>query len=236
MIEAEGVAKVHRQGEREVHSLERVSLTVEAGEYVAIRGPSGSGKTTLLQLLGGLDTPTSGRVVFRGRDLGAISDRERSLLRRREVGYVFQSFNLVPSLTAAENVVLPLLLDGMSRRRALGRGIEALEKFGMAERAAHFPEQLSGGEMQRVAIARALVIRPTLLLCDEPTGSLDTASGLEVRNLLREVPEPGLRSVVIITHDPSVASDADRVISLRDGRIETEETTRGIHAGSLPHA
>jgi putative ABC transport system ATP-binding protein len=190
----------------------------------------------LLQLLGGLDTPTSGRVFFRGQELGSMRDRERTVLRRREIGYVFQSFNLVPTLTAVENVALPLQLDGKDRRKALRTGLEALEKLGLAERAAHFPDELSGGEMQRVAIARALAVGPSLLLCDEPTGSLDTAAGLEVRNLLLTVPRPGLRSVVVVTHDPAVAADADRVIRIRDGRIETEEPARGIHAGSLPHA
>ncbi len=236
MIEAVAVDKTHRQGERAVHSLRQVSLKVEAGEYVAIMGPSGSGKSTLLQLLGGLDTPTSGSILFRGRDLGAIGDRERSILRRRAIGYIFQSFNLMPTLTAAENVVLPLLLDGMGRREALGLGHEALEKLGMAPRATHFPEELSGGEMQRVAIARALVGGPSLLLCDEPTGSLDSVAGREVRDLLRGVAEPGARSVVVVTHDPAVAADADRVVRIRDGRIESEETSRGVHAESLPHA
>jgi putative ABC transport system ATP-binding protein len=236
MIEAEDVSKIHQQGARGIHALNRVSIRIAAGEYVAIMGPSGSGKSTLLQLLGGLDVPTSGRVIFRGRDLATIGDRERSLLRRREIGFVFQSFNLVPTLTSAENVVLPLLLDGFKRRIALRRGLEALEKLGMSERATHFPEELSGGEMQRVAIARALVVGPSLLLCDEPTGSVDSAAGLEVRNLLLGVTEPSLRSVVVVTHDSSVASDADRVVRIVDGRIASEKGTRGIHAGFLPYA
>src|SRR5262249_39298565 len=160
MLELRGVTKVHRRGDREVHSLRGVDLRVDAGEFVTIMGPSGSGKSTLLHLLGGLDTPTAGQVLFRGTDLRTLPDRARSGLRRESIGFVFQLFNLLPTLTAAENVALPLLLAGRSRRQARGVSLAALERLGLADREGHFPDALSGGEMQRVAIARALATEP----------------------------------------------------------------------------
>ncbi|MBV8228382.1 MAG: ABC transporter ATP-binding protein [Planctomycetaceae bacterium] len=223
MIEARGVTKVYRQGRREVHSLRGVSLRIEAGEFVTIMGPSGSGKSTLLYLLGGLDTPTSGQVLFGGRDLGTLPDRDRSVLRRREIGFVFQFFNLLPNLTAEENVALPLMLAGGARDRSLGLAREALERLDLWGRAGYFPEELSGGEMQRVAIARALVTGPELVLCDEPTGSLDSAASRAVLKLLRTLPEPGRRSIVMVTHDPQAAASGDRLIRIRDGRVDAEE-------------
>ncbi|MBV8611496.1 MAG: ABC transporter ATP-binding protein [Singulisphaera sp.] len=223
MIEARGVTKVYRQGRREVHSLRGVSLQIEAGEFVTIMGPSGSGKSTLLYLLGGLDTPTSGQVLFGGRDLGMLPDRDRSALRRREIGFVFQFFNLLPNLTAEENVALPLMLAGGARDRSLGLAREALERLDLWGRAGYFPEELSGGEMQRVAIARALVTGPELVLCDEPTGSLDSAASRAVLKLLRTLPEPGRRSIVMVTHDPQAAASGDRLIRIRDGRVDAEE-------------
>jgi len=223
MIEARGVTKVYRQGRREVHSLRGVSLQIEAGEFVTIMGPSGSGKSTLLYLLGGLDTPTSGQVLFGGRDLGTLPDRDRSVLRRREIGFVFQFFNLLPNLTAEENVALPLMLAGGARDRSLGLAREALERLDLWGRAGYFPEELSGGEMQRVAIARALVTGPELVLCDEPTGSLDSAASRAVLKLLRTLPEPGRRSIVMVTHDPQAAASGDRLIRIRDGRVDAEE-------------
>ena len=223
MIEARGVTKVYRQGRREVHSLRGVSLRIEAGEFVTIMGPSGSGKSTLLYLLGGLDTPTSGQVLFGGRDLGTLPDRDRSVLRRREIGFVFQFFNLLPNLTAEENVALPLMLAGGARDRSLGLAREALERLDLWGRAGYFPEELSGGAMQRVAIARALVTGPELVLCDEPTGSLDSAASRAVLKLLRTLPEPGRRSIVMVTHDPQAAASGDRLIRIRDGRVDAEE-------------
>ena len=217
------MTKVYRQGRREVHSLRGVSLQIEAGEFVTIMGPSGSGKSTLLYLLGGLDTPTSGQVLFGGRDLGMLPDRDRSVLRRREIGFVFQFFNLLPNLTAEENVALPLMLAGGARDRSLGLAREALERLDLWGRAGYFPEELSGGEMQRVAIARALVTGPELVLCDEPTGSLDSAASRAVLKLLRTLPEPGRRSIVMVTHDPQAAASGDRLIRIRDGRVDAEE-------------
>src|SRR4051794_10934721 len=235
MLELRGVTKVHRRGDREVHSLRGVDLRVEAGEFVTIMGPSGSGKSTLLHLIGGLDVATEGQVLFRGLDLRTAPDRERSALRRETIGFVFQFFNLLPSLTASENVALPLLLAGRPRRRSRDAAIEALGRLGLADRAGHFPDALSGGEMQRVAIARALVTGPALLLCDEPTGSLDSTAGRQVLEILRDVPVPGQRSVVMVTHDPQAARLGDRLIRFQDGRVASEERLKGLHAHAATH-
>jgi putative ABC transport system ATP-binding protein len=223
MMELVAVTKVYQQGRRTVHAVRGVSLSIAAGEFVSIMGPSGSGKSTLLHLLGALDTPTTGKALFRGRDLAAMSDRERSLLRRTNMGFVFQFFNLLPTLTAAENVALPLLLGGASRGPALREARQSLERVGLDLRAEHFPEELSGGEMQRVAVARALVCQPEAILCDEPTGNLDSANSKEILQLLRRLPESGKRSVVMVTHDPSAADYGDRLVTIRDGQIFSEE-------------
>jgi putative ABC transport system ATP-binding protein len=220
MMELVEVTKVYQQGRRTVQAVRGVSLKVDAGEFVAIMGPSGSGKSTLMHLLSALDTPTSGKALFQGRDLNALSDRERSRLRRTRIGFVFQFFNLLPTLTAAENVALPLLLGGRGRGAALKEAAAALDRVNIAHRASHYPEEMSGGEMQRVAIARALVTEPDAVVCDEPTGNLDSATSQEVLSLLRNLPEAGRRSVVMVTHDRTAAAYGDRLITLRDGRIE----------------
>jgi putative ABC transport system ATP-binding protein len=222
MMELVCVTKVYVQGRRTVQAVRGVSLPVAAGEFVAIMGPSGSGKSTLMHLLGGLDTPTSGQALFLGKDLAAMSDRERSHLRRTRIGFVFQFFNLLPTLTASENVSLPLLLGGTTRRDALRAAQSSLERVGLLHRAEHFPEEMSGGEMQRVAIARALVTRPDAILCDEPTGNLDSANSAEILKLLRGLPEPGKRSVVMVTHDRTAANYGDRLVVIRDGLISSE--------------
>ena len=222
MMELRDVTKHYPQGRRVVRALQGVSLRVEAGEFVSVMGPSGSGKSTLMHLLGALDTPTTGKALFLGRDLAAMSDRERSLLRRTRIGFVFQFFNLLPTLTAAENVALPLLLSRMSHARSVARAAEALERVGLRERADHFPDEMSGGEMQRVAVARALVTDPEAVLCDEPTGNLDSANSQEILNLLRGLPESGKRSVVMVTHDPNSAAYGDRLLHIRDGLVEWE--------------
>lgn len=230
MITLDRVSKVYRKASCDVHSLSDVSLCIERGEHVAIVGPSGSGKTTLLQIMGTLDAPTAGCVRFLGRDLGRLRDAERTRIRRREIGFVFQHSNLVPSLSAVENVALPSMLDGVSRGIALARAKAHLVTLGLSHRVAHRPNELSGGEMQRVAIARALSIEPRLILCDEPTGRLDSAAGHDVRRLLRQIVTRGDRSLVVVTHDPEMAADADRVIRILDGRIATVEVLRGTHA------
>jgi putative ABC transport system ATP-binding protein len=236
MMELVEAAKTYQQGRRVVHALRGVSIRIEAGEFVSIMGPSGSGKSTLLHLLGALDTPTSGKALFDNRDLQALSDRERSLIRRSRIGFIFQFFNLLPTLTAAENVALPLLLSGQGRNKALELALAALDPVGLNERADHFPEELSGGEMQRVAIARALVTEPEAVLCDEPTGNLDSANSKEILALLRSLPDAGRRAVVMVTHDASAAAYADRIIQIRDGLIHADETVRGHHAVSVSNA
>jgi putative ABC transport system ATP-binding protein len=225
MMELKEVTKHYPQGRRIVRALNGVSLTIDAGEFVSIMGPSGSGKSTLMHLLGALDTPTSGEVFFDGRPLHALSDKDLSFIRRTRIGFIFQFFNLLPTLTAAENVALPLLLAGQSRGKAMGPSMAQLERVGLRDRATHFPDEMSGGEMQRVAIARALVIEPEAVLCDEPTGNLDSATSAEILKILRSLPEPGKRSVVMVTHDPGAASYGDRIVHIRDGRIDFEEAT-----------
>ena len=203
---------------RSVVALDSVSVDISAGEFVCINGASGSGKSTLLHLLAGLDTPTEGRVVLRGTDLGSCSRRERVRCRRDSVGIVFQRFHLLPSLSARGNVALPLVEQGVGKRERRRRATELLERVGLGERSAHKPGQLSGGEQQRVAIARALVTEPSLIVADEPTGELDTETGTSVLELLCELPGEN-RAVVVASHDPTVADVADRRIQLRDGRV-----------------
>jgi putative ABC transport system ATP-binding protein len=222
MIELLDATKNYVQGRRRVEAVRGVTLRVNTGEFVTIMGPSGSGKSTLMHLMGALDTPSGGRAVFHGQDLQSLSDRQRSLLRRDRIGFVFQAFNLLPTLTAAENVALPLLLGGASRRSSLRRAAECLDKVNMGPRADHFPDELSGGEMQRVAVARALVAEPEAVLCDEPTGNLDTATSREILTLLSKLPEPGRRAVIMVTHDPAGASYGTRLVQIRDGLIESD--------------
>jgi len=226
MMEAKDVTKHYPQGRRIVKALQGVSLRIESGEFTSIMGPSGSGKSTLMHLLGALDTPTSGEVFFQERALHLMSDRELSALRRNRIGFVFQFFNLLPTLKAVENVALPLLLSGIGRAKALKPAFEGLERVGLRDRAEHFPDEMSGGEMQRVAIARALVIQPEAVLCDEPTGNLDSATSEEILKLLRSLPEPGKRSVVMVTHDAHAARFGDRIVHIRDGRVESEQWVR----------
>ena len=226
MMTLVNVTKSYTQGRRVVQAVRGVDLHIDAGEFVSIMGPSGSGKSTLLHLLGALDTPTSGHVTFQGLNLQKMSDRQRSLLRRKRVGFIFQFFNLLPTLRALENVALPLLLDGIGRGAALETAAVSLERVGMTYRADHYPEEMSGGEMQRVAIARALVSEPEAVLCDEPTGNLDSATSKEILSLLRKLPAPGKRSVVMVTHDRKAAEYGDRVIHIRDGLVAREEPLR----------
>jgi putative ABC transport system ATP-binding protein len=223
MMQLQGVTKTYQQGLRTVNALRGVTLTIEAGEFVSIMGPSGSGKSTLMHMLGALDTPTAGEVWFQGRGLHTLGDSDLALLRRTRIGFVFQFFNLLPTLTAVENVALPLLLGGQRRRLALKPSYVGLERVGLGQRADHFPDQLSGGEMQRVAIARALVIEPEAVLCDEPTGNLDSATSTEILKLLRSLPEAKRRSVVMVTHDAQAAAYGDRIVHLKDGLIDAEE-------------
>ena len=219
VYELRGVTKTYAIGGTQVHAVREVDLAVDAGESVAIAGPSGSGKTTLLQLLGALDRPSSGEIMFEGSDIGRMGDGELSKLRLRTFGFVFQQFNLIPTLTAAQNVEIALAPNGMSvadRRQAVGR---LLDSVGLGARAHHVPSKLSGGEQQRVAIARALANEPHVLLADEPTGNLDSTTGAEIIDLLLSLSEEGRRTVIVVTHDADIAGRAGRVIRMRDGRL-----------------
>jgi ABC-type lipoprotein export system ATPase subunit len=217
LLRFEGVSKRFHRGAEEVVALDDVDLTIEAGEFVALIGPSGSGKSTLLHLAGGLDQPDSGRILLGDRDLATLSIGERAKLRRRELGFVFQFFHLIPTLTVTENVELPLLLDGV---KSNGRTSELLERVGIGHRSAHLPGELSGGELQRAAIARALVAHPKVILADEPTGNLDSATSEAVLALLAEQVVEAGAALVMVTHDRDVAARAPRVHTLRDGRLE----------------
>ena len=219
MIEGRGLTKTFPMAAGPVHALRDVSLRVEAGEYLAVRGPSGCGKSTLLHIIGCVDTPTSGALLFDGRPVEALPDVERSRLRLTTIGFVFQRFFLLPMLTAAENVEVPQAEAGVSRAERRRRTSELLAYVGLAHRADHRPAQLSGGEAQRVAIARALANRPRLLLADEPTGELDRATGEQIAALLDRVHADGT-SIVVVTHDAAIAERAQRTLSMRDGRIE----------------
>ncbi|MCB0865704.1 MAG: ABC transporter ATP-binding protein [Solirubrobacterales bacterium] len=218
-----GVTKTYGSGAAAVRALDGVDLEIAAGELTAVIGSSGSGKSTLLQLLGGLDRPTAGTLEFEGRDIAAASDGELAEMRLRTVGFVFQQFNLIPTLSAAENVELVLAPAGLGGAERSRRATEMLQRVGLEGRAGHLPSELSGGEQQRVAIARALANGPEVILADEPTGNLDSTTGVQILELLRELSEGAGGSIVLITHDPSIAADAPRVIRLADGRIASED-------------
>lgn len=222
VIEVIDLVKVYRLDGVEVPALREVSFSVKRGEYISITGPSGSGKSTLMHLLGCLDRPTSGQVLIRGRDTAKLSEVELAYLRNREIGFVFQSFNLLPRATALKNVELPLVYQGVPFKERKKRAIEALEAVGLAERLHHFPSQLSGGQQQRVAISRALVANPSLILADEPTGNLDTAAGNEILKILKNLNEQGI-TIILVTHEEYVARQARRIIKLLDGKIIADE-------------
>jgi putative ABC transport system ATP-binding protein len=216
-VEFRNVRKIYAQGRHRVTALDGVSLSIRRGELVAVMGPSGSGKSTLLNMAGCLDLPTEGEVLIRGESTLRLSDTALTLLRRRAIGFVFQFFNLIPTLTAEENVGLPALLNGEERPGVRERAGGLLRRMGLEERLDHYPDELSGGEMQRVAIARAIITNPAILLADEPTGNLDTAAGHEVLAILGELSKD--RAVVVVTHDEKVAACGTRVLRLRDGRL-----------------
>jgi putative ABC transport system ATP-binding protein len=235
ILEAQKLSKQYQMGEVAVDALRGVDFQVRQGEFVAVMGPSGSGKSTLLHLLGGLDAPTDGEVTLAGRQLAHMTDDEVTVVRRRQVGFVFQFFNLLPTLTAAENVALPLLIDGKRLEDYSVRIDELLGLVGLGGRRDHKPDQLSGGEQQRVAIARALVTEPAMVLADEPTGNLDSNSGKEVLSLLRCACDEKRQTIVMVTHDPGAASYADRVVFLRDGQIvrELKSGSEGLGAQTI---
>lgn len=219
VLETQSLSKQYNLGSHQVDALRGVNFVVEEGEFVAIMGPSGSGKSTLLHLIGGLDQPSNGEISLAGQPLARLKDRQITLLRRRNVGFVFQFFNLLPTLTAEENITLPLFIDGKKIKKNQPRLDQLLELVGLADRRHHKPEQLSGGEQQRVALARALITEPAIVLADEPTGNLDTKTGTLIMNLLRRSCDELEQTIVVVTHDPRAASFADRIVFLRDGVI-----------------
>jgi len=221
VITLEGITKVYLAGEVEVAALKGISLHIPEGEFVAIMGPSGSGKSTLMNLIGCLDQPSSGRYILDGYDVSALTDDQLAWIRNRKIGFVFQSYNLIPRASAVHNVEMPLIYAGDSEQRR-ERAMAALESVGLLERASHLPNELSGGQQQRVAVARALVTDPAILLADEPTGNLDSESSVEIMKLLRELNRQG-RTIVLITHESDIAAFAQRVVRLRDGVIVSDE-------------
>jgi putative ABC transport system ATP-binding protein len=227
----DNVVKRFRQGDREVSALAGITLDVAEGTFLAVMGASGSGKSTLLHLMAGLTPPDSGRIVIRGENLAEMNDRQLTLFRRRHIGLVFQSFNLIPTLTAQENVALPLMLDGRSESEVRPKVSDLLESLGLASRRTHRPDAMSGGEQQRVAIGRALVTDPAVLLADEPTGNLDSASSKAVCELLRDLSQIHNKTIVMVTHEPTVAAYAQEVAVIKDGRLvkrfATQETDGG---------
>jgi putative ABC transport system ATP-binding protein len=230
MIEVSNVVKVYRRGKTEVRALDGVSLTVPKGQFLSVMGSSGSGKSTMLNLLGALDVPTSGTLRIDGKEISRFPDDELSRFRRDRLGFIFQFFNLLPTLTAVENVILPELLAGKSRDELTPKAIALLEQFGLKGRSTHRPDELSGGEMQRVAVARALLSDPALLLADEPTGNLDSKTGTEVLRLIREATRERHLTVVMVTHDPRAAEVGDRLVRLADGHIVGDEVVRSAAA------
>jgi len=227
IVRTEALTKVYGVASQPIYALNEVNLAVEEGEFLAIMGPSGSGKSTLLYLLGGLDRPTSGSVRLRESDISTLDDDALSRLRRTSLGFVFQFFNLVPVLSARENVAMPLILDGVRRADALKRADDALARVGLADRGAHRPSELSGGEQQRVALARALVAQPAVVLADEPTGNLDSRSSDEMVQVLRQTVDAWGQTLILVTHDPRVAAYADRIVFLKDGKIVDDNRLKG---------
>jgi len=224
IIQAENLTKIYGKGDTAVTALDHVAVSVEEGEFVAVMGPSGCGKSTLLHLLGGLDRPSDGEITLAGLRLSVLNDDQATLARRHNVGFVFQFYNLLPTLTAEENITLPLIIDGQNPARFRERVDTLVNLVGLADRRHHKPDQLSGGEQQRVAIARALVTQPAIVLADEPTGNLDSKTGTAIMELLRRSRDELQQTIIMVTHDPRAAAYADRVVFLRDGQVQHDIT------------
>mgnify|MGYP002507993542 FL=1 len=225
ILEVKNLSKTYGKGDTMVKALDNVSFSVEQGEFVAIIGPSGSGKSTMLHILGGVDTPTSGQVIINNTDISTLNETALAIFRRRQIGLIYQFYNLIPILTVEENLTLPLLLDGRKPDKRITDNL--IEKLGLSKRLTHLPNQLSGGQQQRVSIGRALVNNPALLLADEPTGNLDSENSKEIITLLRKFNKEQKQTVIIITHDEKIALAADRVISIEDGKITRDEVRMG---------
>ncbi len=221
VIHIEGIKKIYRLGSQEVRALDGADITICKNEYVAIMGPSGSGKSTMMNILGCLDTPTEGTYILNGTDVSKMDDSQLAEVRNKEIGFVFQSFNLLPKYTSIENVALPLIYSGIPREEREERAREALVEVGLEERMEHKPSELSGGQRQRVAVARALINKPSIILADEPTGNLDTKTSIEVMNLFEQIYNNG-NTVIVVTHEEDIAQHARRIIRLRDGKIESD--------------
>ena len=234
LIEITGITKVYRMGQEDVQALRGVSLSIQKGEYVAVMGPSGSGKSTLMNLVGCLDTPTDGSYRLNGNEVARMSDDELAAIRNREIGFVFQTFNLLPRTSAVAQVELPLVYSGVPRKERYDRAVEALRAVGLADRMSHHPSELSGGQRQRVAVARALVNRPSLLLADEPTGNLDSKTGADIMALFDALNRQG-NTIVLVTHEEDIAAHARRVVRLLDGRI-VDDHKDGAAAPASPSA
>lgn len=226
LIETKNLWKTYIMGTQELNALQGVNLQIDKGEYVAIMGPSGSGKSTLMNLIGCLDTPTQGDYLLNGEPVSMMNDNDLARIRNREIGFVFQTFNLLPRANSLHNVELPLIYSGIDAKERREKAVKALDQVDLMEWAGHKPNELSGGQRQRVAIARALVNDPSLILADEPTGNLDTKTGLEIMKLFRQLNDKG-NTLIVVTHDPEIAEFADRIIHIRDGKIEREEKKGG---------
>ncbi|MCP4441167.1 MAG: ABC transporter ATP-binding protein [Aureispira sp.] len=234
VISIKDIKKVYRMGDQEVHALRSVTVDIQKNEYVALMGPSGSGKSTLMNMLGCLDTPSDGSYILNGSDVSNLSDDELAEIRNKEIGFVFQTFNLIPRLSSLENVALPLVYSGMRKSKRLDRAQSVLDSVGLGDRVHHKPNELSGGQRQRVAVARALVNSPSIILADEPTGNLDSKTSIEIMALFEEIHNQG-NTVILVTHEPDIAEHAHRIIRLRDGVIETDVRNESI-VSALKHS
>ena len=233
VINVEHLRKTYIMGQNKVHALKDITLNIDRNEYVALMGPSGSGKSTLMNLLGCLDSPSDGRYVLNGTDVSSMDDADLAEVRNKEIGFVFQTFNLLPRLSSLENVALPLVYAGISQRKRLNRAQEVLTMVGLGDRVEHKPNELSGGQRQRVAIARALVNSPSIILADEPTGNLDTKTSIEIMQIFEKIQAAG-NTVILVTHEPDIAEHAHRIVRLRDGLVESDERNEHIVTSDDP--